>query len=64
MVTTQQQTELTALVVEDDKSVSQLIRLYLAQAGYRVLAAEDGLSGLQMALEEAPDIVILDLESQ
>jgi two-component system alkaline phosphatase synthesis response regulator PhoP len=61
MVTTEQQTELTALVVEDDKSVSQLIRLYLAQAGYRVLAAEDGLSGLQMALEEAPDIVLLDL---
>ncbi len=61
MVTTEQQTELTALVVEDDKSVSQLIRLYLAQAGYRVLSAEDGLSGLQMALEEAPDIVLLDL---
>ena len=61
MVTTQQRTELTALIVEDDKSVSQLIRLYLAQAGYRVLAAEDGPSGLQMALEESPDIVLLDL---
>jgi len=61
MVSTNQQTELTALVVEDDKSVSQLIRLYLAQAGYKVLAAEDGLTGLQMALEESPDIVLLDL---
>ena len=61
MVNTEQQTELTALVIEDDKSVSQLIRLYLAQAGYRVLSAEDGLSGLKLALEESPDIVLLDL---
>ncbi|MBP39119.1 MAG: response regulator transcription factor [Dehalococcoidia bacterium] len=61
MAPTEQHTEVTALVVEDDKPVSQLIRLYLAQAGYRVLAAEDGLSGLQMALEDSPDIVLLDL---
>jgi DNA-binding response OmpR family regulator len=61
MVSKEQQIEITALVVEDDKSVSQLIRLYLAQAGYRVLSAEDGLVGLQMALEQSPDIVLLDL---
>ncbi|NQW20524.1 MAG: response regulator transcription factor [Chloroflexi bacterium] len=61
MVTSEQQTEKIALVVEDDKSVSQLIRLYLVQAGYKVLAAEDGLIGLQMALNDAPDIVLLDL---
>ncbi len=61
MVSTEQHTEVTALVIEDDKQVSQLIRLYLAQAGYRVLTAEDGLSGLLMALEDSPDIVLLDL---
>ena len=62
MVTTGQQiTEKTALVIEDDKVVSQLIRLYLAQAGYRVLEAQDGIDGLRMALEESPDIVLLDL---
>jgi DNA-binding response OmpR family regulator len=61
MTSTDQQTELTALVVEDDKAVSQLIRLYLAQAGFRVLAAEDGLVGLDMALAESPDIILLDL---
>jgi two-component system, OmpR family, alkaline phosphatase synthesis response regulator PhoP len=61
MVTNEEQIEKTALVVEDDKSVSQLIRLYLAQAGYRVISAEDGLVGLQMALNDAPDIVLLDL---
>ena len=61
MVSTEQHTEVTALVIEDDKEVSQLIRLYLAQAGYRVMTAEDGLSGLLMALEDSPDIVLLDL---
>lgn len=61
MVSTEQHTEVTALVIEDDKEVSQLIRLYLAQAGYRVITAEDGLSGLLMALEDSPDIVLLDL---
>ena len=53
--------ESTALVVEDDKSVSQLIRLYLSQAGFRVLTAEDGPTGLKMAPEDTPDIVLLDL---
>ncbi len=61
MVTNGQQFEQTTLIVEDDKAVSQLIRLYLAQAGYRVLEAADGTSGLRMALEESPDIVLLDL---
>ncbi|MEK9676651.1 MAG: response regulator transcription factor [Chloroflexota bacterium] len=49
------------LVVEDDKSVSQLIRLYMAQAGYQVLSAETGLDGLNIALNGNPDIVLLDL---
>ncbi len=61
MVTTEQTEEKTALVVEDDKSVSQLIHLYLAQAGYRVLSAADGETGLRMALEDTPDIILLDL---
>ena len=61
MVSNGQQTEKTALIVEDDKAVSQLIRLYLAQAGFRVLSANDGLVGLRMAIEESPDIVLLDL---
>ena len=61
MVTNELKTDKTALVVEDDKAVSQLIRLYLAQAGYKVLTAEDGLVGLQMALQDSPDIILLDL---
>ncbi|MEI7704146.1 MAG: response regulator [Deltaproteobacteria bacterium] len=42
----------TILVVEDDASVRELIRRTLAKAGYAVLAAEDGPSGLALCLEQ------------
>ncbi len=51
----------TLLVIEDDRDLVRILKGYLEQAGYRVLAAYDGRLGLQMALEEAPDLVILDL---
>ena len=49
------------LVVEDDADTAQLVRLYLARDGHEVLTASDGLKGLAMAREEAPDLVVLDL---
>ncbi len=61
MALDQEQEQQSVLVVEDDKSVSQLIRLYMAQAGYQVLSAETGLDGLNIALNGNPDIVLLDL---
>lgn len=61
MALDQEQEQQSVLVVEDDKSVSQLIRLYMAQAGYQVLSAETGLDGLNVALNGNPDIVLLDL---
>lgn len=61
MVLDQEQSQKSVLIVEDDKSVAQLIRLYMAQAGYQVLSAETGLDGLDLALNGNPDIVLLDL---
>ena len=49
------------LVVEDDSDTSQLVRLYLARDGHEVLTASDGLTGLAMAREESPDLILLDL---
>ncbi len=49
------------LVVEDDPDTSQLVRLYLSRDGHEVMAASDGVKGLTMAREEAPDLVVLDL---
>ena len=51
----------SVLIVEDDPAVARLVRLYLVQAGYEVLAAEDGTEGLRLALEKRPALVVLDL---
>ena len=51
----------SVLVVEDDPAVARLIRLYLVQAGYEVMVADDGTAGLRLALEHSPSLVVLDL---
>jgi DNA-binding response OmpR family regulator len=51
----------TVLVVEDDPPLRRMVSLFLRAAGYRVRAAEDGSSGLALAQEERPDLVLLDL---
>ena len=40
---------------------TELVRMYLARDGHRVLAADDGLKGLRIAGEARPDLVVLDL---
>lgn len=49
------------LVVEDDPRTAQIIKLYLLQAGHDVTVSNTGTKGLQAALDEPPDIVVLDL---
>ena len=49
------------LVVEDDTETAEIIDLYLRKSGYDVTIARDGKSGLRAALEDTPDLVVLDL---
>jgi DNA-binding response OmpR family regulator len=49
------------LVIEDEASIVQVLRLYLEQAGYEVINAGDGITGLELHAREHPDLVILDL---
>jgi two-component system OmpR family response regulator len=51
----------TVLIVEDDPSVSQLIRLYLVQDGHQVLTADDGIKAVEMARQSDPSLILLDL---
>ncbi len=51
----------TLLIVDDDKDIVQTLKANLELDGYRVLCAYDGRSGLQMAREYRPDLIILDL---
>lgn len=52
----------TILVVEDDSEVRELLELFLADEGHKVIAAPDGATALHLAAREAtpPDIVIAD----
>lgn len=49
------------LVIEDNPDISRVVQYELEQAGFEVLAASDGISGLSQAREEHPDLVVLDL---
>lgn len=51
----------TVLVVDDEPSIVTLLKFNLEQAGYNVLTAEDGQKGLDTALKEKPDLIVLDL---
>ena len=51
----------TILVIEDDESITHLLRLYLENEGFRVLAAPDGRRGLELFERENPALVVLDL---
>jgi DNA-binding response OmpR family regulator len=52
---------LSLLVIEDDENISSVIREYFTRMGYEVRMAEDGMLGVQSALQDRPDAVVLDL---
>ena len=51
----------TVLVVDDERKLREMIRVYLEQEGYRVVEAANGRQALFVARQEKPDLVILDL---
>ncbi len=49
------------LLVEDDKNIAELLRIYLEKEGYQVTHAADGGAGLEEFRKLHPDLVLLDL---
>ena len=49
------------LVIEDDDNICAAVSEYFSRAGYQVSTAQDGASGVQSALNNRPDVVVLDL---
>jgi len=49
------------LVVEDDLSILTGVSMNLRFEGYEVLQAQDGTQGLELAVKESPDLVVLDV---
>ena len=54
-------TKCKILVVDDDRNIVDLVRLYLERDGYQVLVAYDGLEALRLARQRRPDLIVLDL---
>ena len=51
----------TILVVEDERNIVDILTFNLRREGYDTLEAYDGEAGLRLALEENPDLILLDL---
>ena len=51
----------TVLVIEDEKDLAELVAFNLEKEGYRSLLAADGVTGLEKARADAPDLILLDL---
>lgn len=51
----------TILVVEDEISIATLLQYNLEKAGFQVITANDGQDGLNKAVEQRPDLIVLDL---
>ena len=49
------------LIVEDEKDILQLVKLYLEKEGFRTASAMTGTDGLRLVKTEHPDLIILDL---
>ncbi|MGZ8383939.1 MAG: response regulator transcription factor [Nitrospira sp.] len=49
------------LIVEDEKDILQLVKLYLEKEGFRTVSAMTGTEGLRQVKAEHPDLIILDL---
>ena len=51
----------TILIIEDDVDISKLIEWHLQSEGHKTLTAQDGVKGLETAVAERPDLIVLDL---
>lgn len=49
------------LFIEDEPALQQTLGDFLRKAGFEVFASYDGVTGLEMAKKERPDLILLDL---
>lgn len=49
------------LIIDDEKDILELVSIILSESDISVYRAEDGLSGLEIAREEKPDLILLDI---
>jgi PAS domain S-box-containing protein len=56
-----QKRDIKLLVIDDDEPIRKVLSVTLQDAGYQVLTAEDGETGLKIFADQQPDIILCDL---
>ena len=51
----------TILTVDDSRTMRDMLKLALSDAGYRVVQADDGVHGLEVLAGETPDVIVTDI---
>ena len=51
----------TILIIEDEQHINDILAIQLGKEGYKTISAFDGVQGLDMALNENPDLILLDV---
>ena len=51
-----------ALVIEDNEDNMKLITFILEKNGYSTIKAENGKTGIELAIKERPDFILLDIQ--
>jgi len=59
MIMSSQHTKI--LLVEDDQTLTEMYALKFKESGFELLLANDGLSGLEIAKKELPQVILLDI---
>ena len=49
------------LIIEDEQNIVDILAFNLQRDGYETMEAMDGATGLELALERDPDLILLDL---
>lgn len=49
------------LMIEDEPMLVEMYRLYLEKSGFEVLCASDGQTGIELAKQKIPDLILLDI---
>ena len=52
----------TILIVDDEQPIVDILVYNLKKEGYNTIEASDGLTAIDMALEQKPDLILLDYE--
>ena len=53
--------ERCVLIIEDEQAIIDILTFNFKKEGYKVLEAMDGQTGLELALSENPDLILLDV---